>query len=79
MRVHHREAGEQGLAYLANGIIGLRVPAAPVLEGQARAGGVFERNPRIDHEAIARIPYPLGLSIAIGPCSTASFEDGSLR
>lgn len=47
-------------AYVANGIIGLRVPPVPWHGTHAVLNGVAGRHPVADVESVPRIPYPLG-------------------
>jgi trehalose/maltose hydrolase-like predicted phosphorylase len=63
-------------AYVANGLIGLRIPAVP-LEGAAMLNGYVERRRDIGIEAAAPLPYPIGLVIAVDGVSTRTKASAS--
>jgi hypothetical protein len=46
-------------AYLANGLVGLRVGRIPLLDGICIVNGLIETDPVEDGEGFARAPYPL--------------------
>ncbi len=73
MKMHIREIEDRNgaPAYVANGLIGLRVPSVP-LQGTAMLGGYVERSRDTGIEAAALLPYPLGLVIAVDGVSTRS-------
>jgi len=53
-------------AYLSNGILGLRVPRIPLLDGLAILNGFAGIDGETGVEAFARAPYPLAGDIEIG-------------
>ena len=65
----YRPVAEKRPAYVANGLIGLRVPPVP-LGGTAMLNGFVHRCPDIGIEAAAPLPYPLALVIAVDGVST---------
>lgn len=52
-------------AYLANGLIGLRVPQIPLQRGRAFVQGYAGPSPEFGVEAMLPVPYPLGIDIQI--------------
>ena len=52
-------------AYVANGFIGLRVPAIPFLRGTALVNGVCGVSPEKGCEELAEAVYPVGADLAI--------------
>ena len=53
-------------AYLANGLIGLRIPQIPLPQGTALVNGFVGLSPETGNEQYADAPYPVGADIAIG-------------
>ncbi len=53
-------------AYLANGLIGLRVPQLPLPQGTALVNGFVGLSPEIGCEQYAPAPYPVGADLAVG-------------
>lgn len=47
------------LAYLSNGLLGLRVGRIPLVDGLCMVNGLVEQDPVEDGEGFARGPYPL--------------------
>jgi len=68
MRTHRIEQPIPGAepAYLANGLVGLRIPQTPLPQGTALVNGFVGLSPEKDHEEYADAPYPVGADIAIG-------------
>jgi trehalose/maltose hydrolase-like predicted phosphorylase len=63
-----REAGALGRAlpaYVANGLVGLRVRDNPLRSGMAIVSGFTGRHHERHVEAAAAVPYPLGLDVAV--------------
>jgi trehalose/maltose hydrolase-like predicted phosphorylase len=58
--------GDQLPAYVANGLVGLRVREVPLLPGSAIVSGVVGLHPEQRIEAAAQVPYPLSVDIAVG-------------
>ena len=67
MRKHRIEKPIPGAqpAYLANGLIGLRVGQIPLLQGAALVNGFVGLSPEKGNEEYADAPYPAGADIAI--------------
>jgi hypothetical protein len=55
------------LAYLANGLIGLRLQPLPFLRGSALVNGFVGESPEKALEESAEVPWPLGWDCAFGP------------
>jgi hypothetical protein len=53
-------------AYLANGLVGLRVPQIPLPRGTALVNGFVGQAPETGHEEYAPAPYPVGADLALG-------------
>ena len=53
-------------AYLANGLVGLRVPQVPLPQGTALVNGFVGLSPEKGHEEYAAAPYPVGADLALG-------------
>ena len=52
-------------AYLANGLLGLRVGGIPLLQGTALVNGFFGVSPEKQTEEYAPAPYPVGADLAL--------------
>ncbi len=68
MRTHRIEKPMPGCqpAYLANGLVGLRIPQIPLPQGTALVNGFVGLSPETGHEQCGDAPYPVGADIAIG-------------
>ncbi len=66
MKTHRITTHTRYPAYLANGLIGLRVPSTPLGAGAALVNGYWGAMERRDTECYEPAPYPLGLGIALG-------------
>ena len=64
-RIEERLPGAQP-AYVANGLVGLRIPQIPLPHGTALVNGFVGLSPEKSHEEYADAPYPVGADIAIG-------------
>jgi trehalose/maltose hydrolase-like predicted phosphorylase len=64
-----RKSGDRTPAYVANGLVGLRVGPVP-LAGTALLNGYVHRGSDIGMETAAPLPYPLALVIAVDGVST---------
>ena len=64
-RIEHPLPGAQP-AYLANGLIGLRIPQIPLPQGTALVNGFVGLAPETGHEQYAPAPYPVGADLALG-------------
>ncbi|MFW6059921.1 MAG: glycoside hydrolase family 65 protein [Phycisphaeraceae bacterium] len=67
MKNHQRTdaAPDHPRAYLANGLIGLRLPPNPLLDGHTLVNGFVGQSRRISVEAIVPAPYPLSAELMI--------------
>lgn len=54
-------------AYVANGVVGLRIGVNPLLGAVANANGFVGLHPQWRTETAAYIPYPLAMDIRLGP------------
>lgn len=63
-RIAHGTPGYQP-AYLANGLVGLRVGQIPMPQGTALVNGFVGLSPEKGHEEYAEAPYPVGADIAL--------------
>jgi trehalose/maltose hydrolase-like predicted phosphorylase len=52
--------------YLANGVIGLRLPAVPFLDADVAVSGLVGRSVADGMESAAPAPYPVGADIVVG-------------
>jgi len=68
MKTHRIEKPIPGAqpAYLANGLIGLRIPQIPLPQGTALVNGYVGLAPDTGNEQYAPAPYPVGADIALG-------------
>lgn len=68
MKTHRIEKAQPGAqpAYLANGLIGLRIPQIPLPQGTALANGFVGLSAETAHEQYADAPFPVGADLAIG-------------
>jgi len=62
-------------AYLANGLIGLRVPSLPTAIGKAYVNGYTGMSPELNSETYEPCPYPLGLDIVVGETTARKFPN----
>jgi trehalose/maltose hydrolase-like predicted phosphorylase len=53
-------------AYVSNGLIGLRCPPVPFLDGTAMVNGFAGIDPNDGVEGFSRVPYPLAADVRIG-------------
>ena len=63
-------------AYLGNGLLGLRVPRIPLLDGVAIVSGFAGVHPIDRVEGFARAPYPLAGDIVIGDAALSDYSEG---
>ncbi len=67
MHTHKLEKNMPGAqaAYLANGLIGLRIPQIPLPQGTSLVNGFVGLSPEVGTEQYAPAPYPLGADIGL--------------
>jgi len=67
MKTHRIEQPLPGAqpAYLANGLIGLRVPQLPLPQGTALVNGFVGLSPEVGTEQYAPAPYPVGADLGL--------------
>lgn len=53
-------------AYLANGLVGLRIAQIPLPQGTALVNGYVGLAPEVGHSQYAPAPYPVGADLAVG-------------
>jgi trehalose/maltose hydrolase-like predicted phosphorylase len=62
-------------AYVSNGLIGLRCPPIPFIEGTAMVNGFAGIDPNDGVEGFSRVPYPLAADVRIGGIRVSQATD----